>query len=98
MNLDYQIKLNEPYPKIEGAIADPTTVGVLKNLAFSKSGELSAVLTYIFNSNIADKTDEDVGKLFEEICMLFAHLAACLNTKMNLAHILTRQACNTQQS
>ncbi len=66
---NYQVKLSENYPEIEGATNDPYTVGILKNLAFSKMGELGGVLTYIFQSNIADKTDDDLGELFEEIAI-----------------------------
>lgn len=66
---NYTVKVNEPYPEIEGAVASPTTVQILKNLAFGKMGELGGILTYIFQSNIADKTDDDLGELFEEIAI-----------------------------
>ena len=66
---NYQVKLNESYPEIENAVPDSATVSVLRNLAFSKTGELGAVLEYIYQSNIADKTDNDLGKLFEEIAI-----------------------------
>ena len=64
---NYQIKINESYPKIEDAQPDITTVNILKSLAFSRTGELNGVLTYVYQSNIADKTDSDLGELFEEI-------------------------------
>ncbi len=68
MDLDnLEIRVKTPYPKITGAKNDPSTVAILKNLATSRSSELSAILTYIYQSVIADKTHEDIAKLIEEI-------------------------------
>ncbi len=66
---NYQIKINESYPQIENAEPDINTVNILKALAFSRTGELSGVLTYVYQSNIADRTDSDLGELFEEIAI-----------------------------
>jgi len=64
---DIEVKVNKPYPEIIGAQDDSQTVAVLKNLAFSRVGELTGVLTYIYQSVIADKTNEEIAGIFEEI-------------------------------
>lgn len=64
---DIEVKINKPYPEIVDAKTDPQTVAILKNLAFSNVGELEAVLTYIYQSVIADKTHSDIADVFEEI-------------------------------
>lgn len=64
---DIEVKINQPYPEIVDAKTDPQTVAVLKNLTFSNVGELEAVLTYIYQSVIADKTHRDIADVFEEI-------------------------------
>ena len=43
------------------------TVNILKNLATSRMGELAGILQYIYQSVIADKTNEEIAKIFEEI-------------------------------
>lgn len=68
MNLDnIEVRVNKPYPEIENAQDDITTVAVLKNLASSRVGELPAVLEYVYQSVVADKTNEEIAKVFEEI-------------------------------
>ena len=68
MNLeDIDIKINKQYPEIVGAVDDPQTVAILKNLATSKMGELNGVLQYVYQSVIADKTNSDIARIFEEI-------------------------------
>lgn len=62
-----KVRVDKPYPKIVGANTDPMTVGVLKNLAQGRVGELNAVLQYIFQSVVADKTKDEIGEIFEEI-------------------------------
>ena len=68
MNIrDLQIKLDKPYPEIVNAEDDALTVNILKNLASSRTGELAGVMQYIYQSVIADKTNEDIASVFEEI-------------------------------
>ena len=64
---DMDIKVNKPYPEIVDAKEDMNTVAILKNLANSRVGEMTAVLTYIYQSVIADKTKEKIAGIFEEI-------------------------------
>lgn len=64
---DIDIKINKPYPEIVDAVEDRETVAILKNLASSRGGEMTAVLQYIYQSVIADKTTEDIASIFEEI-------------------------------
>ncbi|MBE5741124.1 MAG: hypothetical protein E7351_01140 [Clostridiales bacterium] len=64
---DIQIRVEKPYPEIEGAREDMTTVSILKNLANSRSGELNAVLQYVYQSCVSDKTMQDIADIFEEI-------------------------------
>ena len=68
MNLsEIEVRVNKPYPEIENAQEDFTTVNVLKNLANSRIGEIAGVMQYIYQSVIADKTDEEIASIFEEI-------------------------------
>lgn len=71
MNLeDIEVRINKPYPEIINAKADRSTVCVLKNLATSRTGELSAILQYIYQSVVADSVMEDIAKIFEEISIV----------------------------
>ena len=70
---DIELRVKQPYPKIEGAVDDPQTVAILKDLANGRDGELCAILTYNFQSTIADKTNEDIGEIFEEIAIVEMH-------------------------
>ncbi|MBE7076555.1 MAG: hypothetical protein E7374_01540 [Clostridiales bacterium] len=71
MNLDdLEVKINKPYPKIVGAYDDKMTVGILKNLATSRFGELGGVLQYIYQSVESDKSHEEIGQIFEEIAVV----------------------------
>jgi len=68
MNLrDIEVRVNKPYPEIIEARQDEQTVSILKNLAFSRSGELSGVLKYVYQSVIADRSDEEIASILEEI-------------------------------
>lgn len=62
-----EVKVDKPYPEIINAQDDPTTVAILKNLASSRVGELSGVLQYIYQAVVADKTNEEIASIFEEI-------------------------------
>ena len=61
------VKIDKPYPQITNAKDDPQTVAVLKNLANTRSGELRAVLQYIYQSVVADGVEEEIATIFEEI-------------------------------
>ena len=64
---DIEVKINKPYPEINDAEEDFQTVGILKNLVSSRMGELAGVMQYIYQSVIADKTNEEIAEIFEEI-------------------------------
>ncbi len=64
---DIEVRINKPYPEITGACDDSMTVAVLKNLASSRTSELSAVTQYIYQSVIADKTNSEIADILEEI-------------------------------
>lgn len=64
---DVEVRINKPYPEIEDAEYDLSTVAILKNLAASRVGELAGVMQYIYQSVIADKTNEEIAEIFEEI-------------------------------
>lgn len=67
MNLkDIKVKIDKPYPEIVEACDDAMTVSILKNL-ISRPGELGAILQYIYQSVVADKTMEEIGGIIEEI-------------------------------
>lgn len=71
MNLEnIEVKLNTPYPKIENAQEDRTTVSVLKNLLSSRVSELTGVLQYAFQSVVADRTDNEIASILEEISIV----------------------------
>ena len=71
MDLDnIKVRINKPYPKIVGASVDPMTVNIIKSLASSRLGELTAILEYTYQSVIADKSKEDIGGIFEEIAIV----------------------------
>ena len=68
MNLkDIEIKVDKPYPEIVDVVEDIATVGILKNLVSNRAGEMTAVLQYIYQSVIADKTNEEIAEILEEI-------------------------------
>lgn len=71
--LDVELRVNKPYPQIENATDDAQAVAVLKDLANGRDGELTGILTYIFQSTIADKTNADIGEIFEEIAIVEMH-------------------------
>lgn len=62
-----KVRLDKPYPKILNATNDQMAVNILKNLAGSRTSELTAVLQYIYQSVIADKSADEIGAIFEEI-------------------------------
>lgn len=62
-----QVKINKPYPQIENANDSQQTVAILKNLANTRSGELRAVLQYVYQSVVADSVEEEIASIFEEI-------------------------------
>ena len=64
---DIEVKVDKPYPQIVDAVEDGVTVSVLKNLASSRVGEVAGIFQYIYQSVIADKTNEDIAEIFEEI-------------------------------
>ena len=71
MNLeDIKVRANEPYPEIVGATRDMMTVGIIKNLATSRVGELKAILQYTYQSVISDKTNEEIARILEEIAIV----------------------------
>ena len=65
--LDLEVKINKPYPEIENAQPDMNTISILKNLANSRIGEIAGVMQYVYQSVIADKTNEEIAEVFEEI-------------------------------
>ena len=65
--LDVEVKINKPYPEITNADADMGTVAILKNLANGRVGEIAGVMQYIYQSVVADKTNEEIAEIFEEI-------------------------------
>ncbi len=64
---DIEVRINKPYPEIVGAVDDSNTVAILKNLANSRIGEMTASSQYVFQSVVADKTNEEIAEIFEEI-------------------------------
>lgn len=68
MNFDeIEVRVNKPYPELFDVREDNATVAVLKNLASSRFGEMSGVTQYIYQSVVADKTNEEITRIFEEI-------------------------------
>ena len=65
--LDLDVKIDKPYPEITKAQEDLATVAILKNLANGRVGETGASMTYVYQSVIADKTNEEIAEIFEEI-------------------------------
>lgn len=64
---DIEIKINKPYPALTDIKENKTTVMLLKNLVSSKSGVLSSILRLIYQSVTADKSNSEIGEIFEEI-------------------------------
>ena len=64
---DIEVKINKAYPEIVDAKEDVSTVAILKNLASNRSGEIGGVLQYVYQSVIADKTNQDIAEILEEI-------------------------------
>lgn len=82
MNLrEVEVRINKPYPEIVGAVDDKMTVGILKNLASSRAGELPAVLQYVYQSVIADQTNTEIAAILEEIGVVeMIHLDMLMHT------------------
>lgn len=92
---DIEVRINEPYPEIENATTDMQTVAVLKNLAFSFTGELEAVLTYIYQSVIANKTHKQIANIFEEIAIVeMEHLDMLMNAITAFGGVPKYEDCN----
>lgn len=92
---DIEVRINEPYPEIENATADLKTVAVLKNLASSSVGELEAVLTYIYQSIIANKTHKDIANLLEEIAIVeMEHMDMLMNAITAFGGVPKYEDCN----
>lgn len=64
---DIQVRTDVAYPEIVGARRDPQTVAIIKNLATARTGELKAILQYIYQAVISDKTNQEIARIFEEI-------------------------------
>lgn len=62
-----KVRIDKPYPEIKDVVEDLHTVSILKNLANNRVGELRAVLQYVFQSVEADKVEQDIASIFEEI-------------------------------
>lgn len=62
-----KVKIDKPYPQITNANDSPQTVAIIKNLANTRSGELRAVLQYVYQSVVADSVEEEIASIFEEI-------------------------------
>ena len=68
MNLqNIEVKVDKPYPEIVDAEYDVNTVAILKNLASGRLGEVAGAMQYIYQSVVADKSNEDIAEIFEEI-------------------------------
>ncbi len=67
---DLKIKAEKLYPELENVVEDRQAVTVLKNLLSSNRGEMAGVLQYIFQSVEANKTNQEIGNLFEEISVV----------------------------
>ena len=67
---DFKVRSDGAYPEIENASNCPRTVDVLSELAFSREGELTGILTYIYQSTITNKTSSDIAKVLEEIAVV----------------------------
>lgn len=77
---DVIVRVNKPYPKIENATPDAYTVSILKNLAFSRIGEINGILQYIYQSVVARNVDDEISSIFEEIGIVeMMHLDLLMN-------------------
>lgn len=64
------IRGNNDYPEIKNATNDPRTVTILKDLLSGRSGEISGILQYFFQSRIAKQVDPEVAQILEEISIV----------------------------
>ena len=67
---DFRVRGEGAYPIIVDAENCKDTVSVLSDLAFSCEGELNGILTYIYQSVVTNKMNEDVAKVLEEIAVV----------------------------
>ena len=68
MNLEnLNVRVDKPYPEIVDAKEDFQTVAILKNLANDRNSELRASLQYVYQSAIANRVDDVIASIFEEI-------------------------------
>lgn len=64
------VKVNEPYPEIVGATENAKTVKVLKDLMSSSEGELTAILTYFYQSSVSRCMEPEIADILEEISIV----------------------------
>ena len=67
---DIEVRVNKPYPEIEDTIEDKTTVGILKNLAMSRMGELNCILQYEYDATVSESAQEDIAEIIGEISVV----------------------------
>lgn len=84
MNLeDIEVRANEAYPDIENYSKDIMTVGIIKNLATSRFGELKGILQYVYQSTIADKINQEIARILQEISIVeMIHLDLLMHAEM----------------
>ena len=88
------LRINEKYPEIKDAVRCPKTVSVLKDLLSARGGELHSVLQFIFQSTQADKTNADIGALFEEMGIInMRHLGLLMHAITDFGGVPKYEDC-----
>lgn len=67
---DFKVRDVASYPEIENSKDCQRTVDVIRELAFSSEGELTAILNYVYQSTVTNKIKDDVAKVLEEIAVV----------------------------
>jgi len=67
---DLVLRATEPYPKIVNAMPNRVDVKQLKMLTTGRNGELTAVLTYLYQHYILNEMNPDLAKDLEQISLV----------------------------
>ncbi|MBQ7798595.1 MAG: manganese catalase family protein [Clostridia bacterium] len=75
-----QIRINDIYPEITNATNDSKTVLILKDLLSGRQGEITGIMQYFYQSNIARQIEPNIADLLEEIAIVeMQHMSLLMN-------------------
>ncbi|MEG1805179.1 MAG: ferritin-like domain-containing protein [Clostridia bacterium] len=78
--MDYQFKVNTPYPELKGKENNSFYVSLLKNLYAGKNSELTAILQYIYQAHYFEPINAETADAILKISLVeMEHLELLAN-------------------